>query len=294
MQDKLCFVQFTHPGGEHRPDKGKNFKSWNQGKHQRKFLMTDGDFVSENKLVQKTPLLFWGEWEADSEIICILEKPTGDYPQYIQRPIYNNFQPFPRQNTDPYVYGEQFHYCCCKQWRAGKPTQLAKLARGSIILFGSTINQNTPQAYFALDTVFVVDKYIEYNEENFVSKLHSKVSENYFEITIKSAYSNTIEKQILDSKKPEVRCYFGANFNNKVSGMYSFVPCKEFKNDIVGFERVKITSSDFDLISNNLNAAPKLNVTTNIEMNIERWDRLKRIVENQGFLIGVNFNFNKR
>ena len=32
-------VQFTHPGGEHKPDKNnKTHKSWNKGKHQRKFL----------------------------------------------------------------------------------------------------------------------------------------------------------------------------------------------------------------------------------------------------------------
>lgn len=120
MQEKLCFVQFTHPGGEHKPDKGKNFKSWNKGKHQRKFLLTDGDYVFENKLVKKAQLIFWGEWEPDSEIVSVLDKPKGDYPKFIQRPIFNNNQPFPRQNTDPYIYGEQFHYCCCKQWRAGK------------------------------------------------------------------------------------------------------------------------------------------------------------------------------
>lgn len=294
MQEKLCFVQFTHPGGEHKPDKGKNFKSWNKGKHQRKFLLTDGDYVFENKLVKKAQLIFWGEWEPDSEIVSVLDKPKGVYPKFIQRPIFNNNQPFPRQNTDPYIYGEQFHYCCCKQWRAGKPTQLAKLAQGSIILFGSTINQNTPQAYFALDTVFVVDKFIEYNEENFVSKLQGKVSENYFEITIKSAYSGTIEKQVIDNEKPQVRCYFGASFNNKIHGMYSFVPCKEFKNNTIGFERVKITNDDFDFITNNLNAAPKMNTTLSINENILRWEKLKKIINKQGFIDGVHFNFNKR
>jgi len=294
MQEKLCFVQFTHPGGEHKPDKGKYFKSWNKGKHQRKFLLTDGDYVFDNKVLQKAQLIFWGEWEPDSEIVSILDKPKGDYPRFIQRPIYDNSQTFPRQNTDPYIFGEQFHYCCCKQWRSGKPTQLAKLAKGSIILFGSTINQNTPQAYFALDTVFVVDRYIEYNNENFVSKLQGNVSDDYFEITIKSVFNGTVENQIKDNEMPQFRCYFGATFNNNVNGMYSIVPCKEFQNNIVGFERVKITTSDFNFISNNLNAAPKLNVTANIEMNIERWNRLKQIIENKGFLLGVNFDFNKR
>ncbi len=227
-------------------------------------------------------------------IVSILEKPYGDYPKYIQKPFFDNTEPFPRQNTDPYVFGEQFHYCCCKQSRAGRPTQLAKLAQGSIILFGSTINQNTPHAYFALDTVFVVDKFIEYNEENFVSKLQGKVSEDYFEITIKSAFKGTIEKQVIENKKPEIRCYFGASFNNKIHGMYSFAPCKEFKNNTIGFERVKLTNEDFDFISNNLNAAPKINSALSIEENIIRFTKLIKIINKQGFNEGVHFNFNNR
>ena len=121
-----------------------------------------------------------------------------------------------------------------------------------------------------------------------------KVSDNYFEITIKSAYSSTMEKQVIGNKKPEVRCYFGASFNNKIHGMYSFVPCKEFKNDTVGFERVKITNDDFAFITNNLNAAPKMNLQSSIDVNISHWEKLKKIINEQGFSEGVHFNFNNR
>ena len=43
-------VQFTHPGKEHAPDTNKSkIKSWNTGKHKRKFVLCDGEFVHENK-----------------------------------------------------------------------------------------------------------------------------------------------------------------------------------------------------------------------------------------------------
>lgn len=54
MQNTRCFVQFTYLGGEHQLDKGKNFKRWNQGRHPQKFLMTDSDFIFDNRLAQKT------------------------------------------------------------------------------------------------------------------------------------------------------------------------------------------------------------------------------------------------
>ena len=56
MDNKLCFVQFIHPGGEHEPDDGLN-KRWNKGKHQRKFLRQSGRYVANGK-VKDGELLF--------------------------------------------------------------------------------------------------------------------------------------------------------------------------------------------------------------------------------------------
>jgi len=305
MEEKLLLVQFTHPGGEHKSDKGKKYKSWNYGRHQRKFLKAEGDYISENKLIENKTLLFWGEWEPYSETDEILVKNEGDYPHYIHRPVFDKKQKMPpyvfekkrgqkaivktRQNTDPYVFGDQFHYCCCKQWKKGKPTQLAKLAQESIVLFGSTINQkNKNESYFALDTVFVVGSFIEYNAENFDSKLKGKVSDDYFEISIKSAYSKHLEKQIPNNNTPEVRCYFGATYQNKVNGMYSFVPCKRYENNAEGYERVKIFNKDLNFITNNLNAAPKLNKVRDIK---SCWNKIRDIIKEQGFFEGVKFDY---
>ena len=62
-----------------------------------------------------------------------------------------------RQNTDPFVFHEQFLYRCCKQTTKKGQTQLAHLLPGSIVLFGSCVND-----LFAIDTVFVVGEYRDY------------------------------------------------------------------------------------------------------------------------------------
>ena len=291
MENKLCFVQFTHPGGEHQPDKGKDYKSWNTGKHQRKFMLIDGDVVTDNCLISNMPLLIWGEWEPGSKIVKTFEQQKGDYPKYIHRPYLDISQPFPRQNTDPYVFGSQFHYCCCKQCRGKNLSQLARLEKGSIILFGSTINQNKTTAYFALDTVFVVGSYIAYNHENAIGRLKGNVSDEYFEITIKSIYDDSFPEQNIDNLNPQMRCYYGASYDNPVYDMYSFVPAKIYNDDNCGFERVKLTNADITCLTNNLNAAPKITSTIIIADNIGKWQKLKEILRNQGFSEGVRFTF---
>ena len=43
--DRLCFVQFIHPGLEHEPDLAAG-RSWNTGTHRRKFLRQPGRFLT--------------------------------------------------------------------------------------------------------------------------------------------------------------------------------------------------------------------------------------------------------
>ena len=277
-------------------------------------MLTNGNVVINNKLQKNKSLLFWGEWEPDSLIIKLLNTPTGTFPKYIYKPIIENLPNHSRQNTDPYVFGDNFYYFCCKQTKQGHATQLGKLQKGSIILFGSTINQNKPDAYFALDTVFVVNEFIDYNSLNYDQLLKGKVDNDFFEISVKSRFfqfqqltNNKNQKNSScisicmdneETKKSTIcptptnienfRCYFGATFEERVEGMYSFVPCKEYNDDSAGFERVKLTNADFDFITNNLNAAPKDTKNRNI---IEVWHKLKEILKIQGFIEGVKFDF---
>jgi len=314
--EKRLIVQFTHPGGEHSPDRGKSVKSWNTGGHKRKFMLSNGSVVINDNLLKNKSLLFWGEWEPDSLIIKVLNTPSGAFPKYLYKPIIENLPNHSRQNTDPYVFGDNFYYFCCKQSKQGSPTQLGKLQKGSIILFGSTINQTKPNAYFALDTVFVVNEFIDYNSLNYDKMLAGKVDNDFFEISIKSRFNqfpqlaNTkIQKKssclntCMDNEETKkssscstptnienFRCYFGATFEKKVEGMYSFVPCKEYNDNSEGFERLKLTNADFDFITNNLNASPKYTTNRNV---IEVWHKLKEILKNKGFIEGVKFDFEK-
>lgn len=70
MHERRLFVQFIHPGGEHRPD-GDGHKEWNTGPHRRKFLTSRGRFLQAGE-IRADDLVFWGEWEHDEGLL------TGD------------------------------------------------------------------------------------------------------------------------------------------------------------------------------------------------------------------------
>jgi hypothetical protein len=62
VDDKLCFVQFIHPAGEHEPDNGEH-KEWKKGNHKRKFLKQGGTYIDKGRTA-KGEMAFWGEWES--------------------------------------------------------------------------------------------------------------------------------------------------------------------------------------------------------------------------------------
>lgn len=87
MSRQIQIVQFTHPGGEHslnKTEKKSGIKEWNYGKHKRKFLKSQGQYVlSSGVLSSKQDLLFWGEWEPTSKVTRLLSTPaTGVMPHY--------------------------------------------------------------------------------------------------------------------------------------------------------------------------------------------------------------------
>ncbi|MDQ1730999.1 MAG: hypothetical protein QOK10_1158 [Pseudonocardiales bacterium] len=58
MHDKICFVQFLHPGGEHRPS--GDFMPWNVDDHRRKFLVAPG-VAQGHQDHHQGDLVFWAE-----------------------------------------------------------------------------------------------------------------------------------------------------------------------------------------------------------------------------------------
>lgn len=282
-------VQFTHPGLEHKPDRvNGNHKSWNTGKHKRKFLLCEGEYVSENRL-NKSKLAFWGEWEPPSYVKKLTDMLSKFHPQWIHRPylpetlpISNGYQ-VSYQNTDPCVFDGGFKYLVCKQFKPKNKslTALSRLDRGSIILFGSTGNQNKKDAFFQLDTVFVVSDFIEYDISDPKALLNEGLG-NYRNFVFKMAFPYPANFSL------KLRLYKGASFKNKVDGMYSFSPAKVWDNQEMGFPRIAL--QDMDHITNNLNAAPKI---SEVPLNDVKkvWKMIRDISRENGCVEGVSFSY---
>jgi hypothetical protein len=208
MENELCFVQFIHPGGEHHPDAGR-LKSWNRASHKRKFLKNGGRYLSEGKL-KEGEIIFWCEWEPESEAIEEINGPLPNGPRYIYHPYYIRPRSYEGlQNTDPFVFGEQFYYAGCQQRTKKGPTQLRYLAKGSVILFGSCVGQSD----FVLDTVFVVEDWIEHSRHDYRERLAVEVPETYKDVSISPWYQESFDESISCVSKNSSeswRLYFGA------------------------------------------------------------------------------------
>jgi hypothetical protein len=274
VDDKLCFVQFLHPGGEHVPE-GSKVKPWNRGRHQRKFLKSSGRYL-DRKEVKDSEIVFWGEWEAESQVANQIEAPLPEGPHWVYEPYY---VPPPSyrglQNTDPFVFGEQFHYTGCLQHTKFGPTQMRHLSRGSVILFGSCLHRER----FVLDTVFVVANHVDHSLRDYRARLEGRISETYEAVTIAPWYGNTVERD------KSHRLYSGATYEEPVAGMFSFFPCLPSEASGRGFERPTIRIPG--VITDVHNQGKKLNPQASTADVKKLWDEVVRQVTGQGLLLGV-------
>jgi hypothetical protein len=215
VDDAPCVVQFPHPGAEHGPDPGGDRTRWPAATspHGRKFMLARGTWrrrASTDDMHGE--LTLWGEWEADSSVRPV-SGPVPGGPAWIHRPLFLGPGAAPRgvvpQNTDPVVFGERFLYTFCRQRREER---LRRLARGSVILFGSCIDGS-----FVLDTVFVVAGGIDHTREDHVRTAGSRVDEVFRATTLDPMYAwDHVEGG---------RLHFGATARDPVAGMFSFAPC---------------------------------------------------------------------
>jgi hypothetical protein len=227
-----CVVQFLHPGNEHSKVSGI---SWNEGNHLRKFMRTSGSYkssISDN--TQSGDIVFWGEWEPPAKHLESLAG-TGELPN-------NLFQPFPpsienyemnglEKDTDPYIFNEQFLYGICQQSTDKDLNKLKTLPKGSVILFGSKLNNK-----FVLDTVFVVEDSIRYSLNEYQQILDDpRIPEMYEDVFFKRLRgdslntSNCPPEDSTNWLKETFTLYFGANPDRRVNGMFSFFPCQTYK-----------------------------------------------------------------
>ncbi len=231
----LCFVQFMHPGPEHRPDDGC-FKSWNRDLHRRKFLVSPGRCIRQRK-VRNAELVFWGEWEPESEVACRMASPLPQYPRYLYRPYYvvpDSYKGL--QNTDPFVFGG-FFYGNCRQHSSGRPTRLCSLRCGSVILFGSFVSGK-----FVLDTVFVLRDSIPYNCASRRSIPKDRVPPGYMEVVLNPLCLSrrSHEEGCPPDNGAPYQLYVGATYDRPVHGIFSFFPCMPRHERCEHFKRPKI------------------------------------------------------
>lgn len=274
MEDRLCFVQFLHPGGEHEPDAGR-MKTWNRKDHRRKFLKSPGRYLGRDGL-QDGAIVFWAEWEPESRVFAEIEEPLSDGPRWIYEAYYN---PPPSyrglQNTDPFVFGKRFYYTGCRQHKQGKPTQLRNLARGSVILFGSCLRKS----HFMVDAVFVVADHIDHSKRDYRDWLRGCVSETYDAVTLAPWYGNMVERD------KSHRLYDGATFEAPIEDMFSFFPCLPYDENRRGFARPTIHIQD--VITDTLCMGFKKNeqaTTSDVKC---LWDDVVQQVTNQGLVLGI-------
>lgn len=322
----IKIVQFTHPGGQYvltQNEKKSGIKEWNISNHRRKFLIAEGQYVTGGTLSVPQELLFWGEWEPDSEIVATysvsdpvicpihLHSPflrldkkgkviksnsklattpiaccTGKLSPTCSK-VCNQFE-----NTDPFVFGDSFYYSLCKQ---DTFVSMRNLDVGSIILFGSTISAKRGGPYFVLDTVFVVGDKQAYTVNNYKKDLAGFIPNHYAEIMGFNALAT----------KVQLTCYKGATFNDPINGMYSFVPCEPAEVPRSGFSRVMLKEKDFSsigipvlkqnkknpkFISDNLNSSPNF-TESDLATNKLVWDKICDIVASQGCQQGMNFKY---
>jgi hypothetical protein len=223
-------VQFPHPGGEHVPR--DNLMAWNTAPHRRKFLKNPGSIVRDDgTVVFQGPLTLWGEWEPPSTIKHRWEPEPG-LPTVLHEPRWEDpGPPGRRQNTDPWVFGPNFLYSNCKQLNpTGTPSAMQRQQTGSVILFGSSRDGE-----FVLDTVFVVaDVVVQFRPLDGVPGA--------------SRAFNVCTARSLAAEPPHISqgtftLFRGATPQQRVNGMFSFVPCRRWATGGCRFARPAVRLS---------------------------------------------------
>jgi hypothetical protein len=184
-------------------------------------------------------------------------------------------------NTDPFVFGDRFFYSICKQNNRKGPTALQRLARGSVVLFGS----GQGRARFVVDTVFVVADYVDWNLSNYREKLRDVVPPEYFHATLEPiAY----EMRVRDlSPSQTFRLYVGATCDRPCEGMFSFFPCRPAADgQAQGFARPTLRRAG--IVTDNLTQGQRLNPQPDVAAVRALWKDVARQVLDQGLHLGVH------
>ncbi len=275
----ILTVQLNHPGGEKAFKLGKGFsyyqdnliREWNKDAiHYRKFIRQKGEYINEfGQQTIKDELLFWGEWEGNSYFESLNRKnPNGIHMPFHSLHIHEH------QNTDPYVYGDNFLYSICKQ-----RGRLSQLDKGSVILFGSSFKTG-----FVLDTVFVVGSF-ESVQEVAINKAEN-FSKTYREATLEQL-GDAYFKPNSDSK---LRLYKGLMYAENQE-IFSYTPCKPYNEQTkYGFPRAQFAYENLNGFQFSNNPTGIKILATTFEKTFEIWKLITNLVLSQGYSLGIKLN----
>ncbi len=286
MDERLCFVQFLHPGGEHGPGPG-GVTPWNPQSrpHRRKFLVSQGRHVEAPGSGEPKDgrICFWGEWEPPSRVTALGTGGGNGLPRFLHEPFLESRPDYAgAQNTDPFVFWECFHYTGCQQNTKRGPTQLRHLRPGSVILFGSH-----SRGAFLLDTVFVVARFVDHTQADYRRALRGALSDGYRTATIAPWYGESASCRPISISSPRsYRLYFGATHEEPFRGMFSFFPCQPHVGGTSGFARPGIQIGG--VVTDSLRQGKRLNRQTSVDDVCRLWDGVVRQVTAQGLRLGVS------
>lgn len=271
--DRRCFVQLPHPGWEHKHDGGK---SWHRldYRHRRKFMRLHGQWRDEDGGTHTGTLHAWGEWEAESRLICERDERPAGSPARLWEPYYVPKSNYHRlHNTDPFIFGPRFLYSNCLQKNRGQGRGLRHLANGSVIAFGSGIPRRNE---WVLDTVLVVKDSTPYDAATARSALEGLVSSAFLDVTAGPLQDN--------GKGDRFRLYRGATPDCPVDGMFSFFPAQPAGGGW-GFPRPPINGALPDLKPGKVQGFKAISCQPD-ELR-HRWRRIVEEVLGAGLVLGT-------
>ena len=155
--------------------KTSGIRKWNElPSHKRKFLLCKGTYVDKDWKAKKSLLTFWGEWEAQSYFKSTSLK-KGISPQFIHKPFLDDsYSGLRKNNTDPFVFGDNFWYTNCKQRKGSFTTRLDNL---SMIFFWHWKKKwFLPRYCFCCRKIFFSSFLRSFSRELFYSIIENKFS----------------------------------------------------------------------------------------------------------------------
>jgi hypothetical protein len=276
-------IQLNHPGIQKTFKLGNGYRKvsnniireWNNDNvHYRKFIQNKGYYVNglEDLQPKQAVLYFWGEWEGNSIFEPFPKNNYKIFPNGLHKPFHSTVIRG-SQNTDPYVFGEDFKYCICKQ-----NGRLTNLTLDDLILFGTVVPQLNK---FYIDTVFVI------KDSNTSENIQKTRGSNYSQVYKEETLEQLNQYLKMPTTKNNNRVYHSKTWWDD-NRYFSFVPCKLDYNS-VGFERLHIDLKDskFQLSSNPTGISYLNNCKLSSQ---ELWEEIVKISKVQGFVLGVKFD----